>query len=101
MKHRLEWRNGRLYLGETELGDDELDAARKMLALALAAPSDSFTTYRGDMACFSAGVAWAAAHEIRERPSDSDPSFVKYRTLEERGLGAAHVGQYRRRPPRR
>lgn len=70
MRHRLDWRGGKrrggkLFFGAEPLGvADELEAARVMLKRNLAARGDSFTTYRGDMACLTTGVGWAADRRV-------------------------------------
>lgn len=67
-QHRLDWRNGKLFYDDKLLADDELEAARVMLKRNLASRNDSFTTYRGDMACLTTGVGWAADRVVRSNP---------------------------------
>lgn len=64
LKHRLDWRDGWLFHGEHKLGRDGNGAARELLRLNLAARDDTFTTYRGEMPCLTAGVGWMADRRV-------------------------------------
>lgn len=80
MKHHLDWREGKVFLGEELLAGDELEAARVMLKRNLAVREDSFTTHRGGTACFTAGVGWAADRVVRTNPGGR-PVFKRVRSL--------------------
>jgi hypothetical protein len=74
---RLDWIEGKLFHNGEPLGvSDELEAARVMLARNLASRDDKFTTYRGEMPCFTAGFGWAADRRVRVNKSGT-PIFVR------------------------
>lgn len=64
MEIRLDWRKGKLWLRDIPVGGGECDAARELLRLGAAKPEDRIVTFRGGMACMTAGVGWLAAREV-------------------------------------
>lgn len=76
---RLQWKDGQLFYDNLPLGaQDELDAARVLLARNLATRSDTFTTYRGDMPCLTGRIGWAADRRVTTH-KDGYPIFKRQR----------------------
>lgn len=100
MEHRLDWKGGHLWKGDTDLGKCETDAARRLLELALANERDTFLTFRGDMPCFRAKVKWAAGKEVTTSGTGT-PTFVKYKESVERVRTGKGRGGRAKTPNRR